>query len=246
MPCHPHKDAHTYTKTHTQEYTHLLGFDGISDTARLTQTNHPIANYYMLYTNRHIVKCCLPRVERIELPCLNTSHCIARLIPLRPLSSSLHSSCRGILLSPQCNGSGLTVSIALRWLSVSLPYVTESITQLTRSARQRATYRFCAMNMFCGTIFDRSHKESTTPLLANYTNIVKGTRDQNILLWAFSISWIRCRRLRQLLQADDSFDSLRSLSTPSTSCTELTSSHGRVLSVTAQQNESEFDRVSAR
>ena len=166
MPCHPHKDAHTYTKTHTQEYTHLPGFDGISDTARLTKTNHPIANYYMLYTNRHIVKCCLPRVERIELPCLNTSHCIARLIPLRPLSSSLHSSSRGILLSPQCNGSGLTVSIALRWLSVSLPYVTESITQLTRSARQCATNRICTKNMFCETIFDRGHKESTTPLLA--------------------------------------------------------------------------------
>ena len=107
-----HKHVHKHTHTHT--HTHLLGIDGISDTARLTQTNHPIANYYMLYTNRHIVKCCLPRVERIELPCLNTSHCIARLIPLRPLSSSLHSSCRGILLSPQCNGSGLTVSIALR------------------------------------------------------------------------------------------------------------------------------------
>ena len=160
MPCHPHKDAHIYTGW-------LFNcIDGISDTARLTQTNHPIANYYMLYTNRHIVKCCLPRVERIELPCLNTSHCIARLIPLRPLSSSLHSSSRGILLSPQCNGSGLTVSIALRWLSVSLPYVTEPITQLTRSARQCATNRICTMNMFCETIFDRGHKESTTPLLA--------------------------------------------------------------------------------
>ena len=53
--------THTHIhKTHTQAYTHLLRIDGISDTARLTQTNHPIANYHMLYTNRHIVNCCLP------------------------------------------------------------------------------------------------------------------------------------------------------------------------------------------
>ena len=46
---HPHRDAHTHIYTNTHTSTHTLARCRLTDTARLTQTNHPIANYYMPY-----------------------------------------------------------------------------------------------------------------------------------------------------------------------------------------------------